>query len=403
MLRIAIFLFFLFSGVSGLIYEVVWTRLFTTIIGNTVYALSIVLSSFMAGLSIGSLIAGRYIDARKDAFKLYALIEIGIGVTGFCLTLFLNQAGPLYIGIHQALAGNGIFLSLGRYLFAFIILAVPTTLMGATLPLLSKLTIDRESKIGTTAGILYAVNTLGAAAGCYAAGFLLIGGIGIKRTVLVASLINIAIGTIAWFIRNVRPTASFSGQMKEPALSEQCQPASPLGIIVPVAFAISGFAAMGYEITWTRILITYMGNTVYAFSAMLTTFLVGLAVGSLVLSYFVNRFSSLFAFFGILQIGIGVYTMVLLYFFGNHVQLLLPFISPYPVVSNISGMFLKALTLMLTPNDSHGGVVSRSHPVVCYSYFQGWTQGQRALLLEHDRLHIRLNGYRLFFDTVLWI
>jgi spermidine synthase len=121
------------------------------------------------------------------------------------------------------------------------------------------------------------------------------------------------------------------------------------GTVALVAFAISGFAAMGYEITWTHMLITYMGNTVYAFSAMLTSFLLGLAIGSLLLSYFVNRFLKLFVCFGVLQIGIGVYIMVLLYFFGNHFQFLLPFISPYPVVSSISGMFLKALALMLAP------------------------------------------------------
>jgi len=349
MLRITIFLFFLFSGFSGLVYEVVWTRLLTSILGNTIYAVSIVLSAFMAGLSIGSFVAGRYIDARKDAFRLYALLEIGIGVTGFCLTLVLSQTGPIYIWIHNLLSGNGNVLSLGRYLFAFIILAVPTTLMGATLPLLSKFIVDRESTIGMSVGILYSVNTFGAAAGCFAAGFLFIGSIGIQQTVLIASLINITVGTTAWFIRNFRISATLDLPYKKPAGSEQYKPTTLLGTILLVAFAISGFAAMGYEITWTRLLITYMGNSVYAFSAMLTSFLLGLAAGSLLLSCFVNRFSKLFACFGLLQIGIGIYTTVLLYFIGNHLQVLLPFLSPYPVVSNSIGMFLKALALMFIP------------------------------------------------------
>jgi spermidine synthase len=349
MLRIAIFLLFLFSGVSGLIYEVAWTRLLTTILGNTIYAVSIVLSAFMAGLSIGSLIAGRYLDARKDSFKIYAILEICIGVTGFCLTLILNQTGPIYIWIHHVLSAYGIFLSLGRYLFAFIMLAVPTTLMGATLPVLSKFTIDRESRVGMTVGMLYAVNTFGAAVGSYAAGFLFIGNIGILQTAFIASVINITIGTIAWSIRDVRITQPLNRQSKKPDESDKHKPTPLLGMIALVTFAISGFAAMGYEITWTRILITYMGNTVYAFSAMLTSFLLGMALGSFLLSYFVNRFSKLSACFGILQIGIGLYIMVLLYFFGHHFQLLLPFISPCLGVSNIFGMFLKALALMLLP------------------------------------------------------
>src|SRR5512136_1206709 len=158
MVRIVIFLLFLFSGFSGLIYEVVWTRVLTTTLGNTIYAVSIVLSAFMAGLSIGSLVAGRYLDARKDPFRIYALLELAIGVTGFCLTLALNQTGPVYAWIHQALSGSGIFLSLGRYFFACIVLAVPTTLMGATLPVLSRFAVDRESVVGSTVGTLYAVN-----------------------------------------------------------------------------------------------------------------------------------------------------------------------------------------------------------------------------------------------------
>ena len=349
MLRTIIFLFFLFSGASGLIYEVVWTRQLTTILGNTVYAVSIVLSAFMAGLSIGSLVAGRYLDARKNPLKIYAVLEIGIGIAGFCLTLVLNQTGPLYVWIHHLLSVNEIVLSLGRNFFAIIALAVPTTLMGATLPVLSRFAVDQESKIGMTVGVLYAVNTFGAAAGCYAAGFLFIGSIGILQTVLIAAVVNVAIGSIAWFLRSARNTAQADSHSPEADESSARKPATIPGMVALAAFAVSGFAAMGYEVAWTRILITYMGNTVYAFSAMLTSFLLGLAIGSLLLSFFVNRLSRLFVWFGALQIGIGLYMMVLLYFFGNHLQILLPFISPYPVVSNISVMFLKALALMLAP------------------------------------------------------
>lgn len=362
--QIAIFLLFLFSGISGLIYEVVWTRLLTTILGNTTFAVSIVLSAFMAGLSIGSLIAGRYVDARKDAFKLYAFLEICIGIAGFCLTLALDQTGPLYIWIHHVFSVNGVYLSFGRYLFAFVILALPTTVMGATLPVLSKFTVDREPAIGMTVGMLYAVNTLGAAAGCYATGFLFIGSLGILKTVLVAVLINVTIGIVAWFLRDSRIKPVANKQSKKLNESKRQEPTQLSASIVLLAFSISGFAAMGYEITWTRILITYMGNTVYAFSAMLTSFLLGLGLGSLLLSYFVNRFSKLFVCFSALQIGIGLCIMIPLYFFGNHLQFLVPFISPYPVVSNISGMFLKAMVLMLPPTLLMGA----SFPVATHLY-----------------------------------
>ena len=347
--RIAVFALFFFSGVSGLIYEVVWTRLLTSILGNTIYAVSIVLSAFMAGLSIGSLAAGRFIDTRKDSLKIYAALELFIGIAGFGITVLLNQTGPVYVWVHHALADSGPAISAWRSLFAFLVLIVPTTLMGATLPVLSKFTSESDSKIGATVGMLYGLNTLGAAVGCWAAGFLFIGAIGIVKTVVIASALNIAIGIFAWSFR----TACFSAQKIE----QQAQPPEPLpqtpsqvsAVVALAAFAVSGFAAMGYEISWTRILITYMGNTVYAFAAMLTSFLLGLALGGLALSYFVNKLPKPFFCFGLLQLGIGIYIMALLYYCGSHLYLLVPHISPYPVVSNVFAMFLKAMALMLPP------------------------------------------------------
>jgi MFS family permease len=395
MLRIAILLLFLFSGISGLIYEVVWTRLLTSILGNTIYAVSIVLSAFMAGLSIGSLIAGRYIDARKDSLKIYALLELCIGVTGFCLTLILNQTGPLYIWIHHALSGHGIFLSLGRYLFAFIILAVPTTLMGATLPVLSKFAVDRMSIIGMTVGMLYAVNTFGAAAGCYAAGFLFIGSIGILQTVFIASVINITIGTTAWFIRNVRITLPLNRQSEEPDESDKRKPTPLLGRIALVAFAVSGFVAMGYEITWTRILITY---SVCIFrNAYLIPFRIGTGE-SFTFLFCQSILETIRLFWHTPDWYRSLYNGSPLFFWISF-----PALTAFFKSISSSNEYLRHVPQSFSSHActyySYGGIVSCCHPPVRYSCFHGCAQSQCALFLEHHRVHHRLNGHRLSVDA----
>ncbi|MCX5784677.1 MAG: fused MFS/spermidine synthase [Elusimicrobia bacterium] len=347
--RIAIFLLFFFSGISGLIYEVVWTRLLTIILGNTVYAVSTVLSMFMGGLALGSFCAGRFIDSRKDPLRVYALLEIGVGLSGFCVTLLLNQTGPLYVWLYHLSAANPPMLSLMQYLFAFVLLGIPATLMGATLPVLSRFIVNRESVVGLSVGMLYAVNTFGAAAGCFAAGFLLIGTAGMSLTVLLAAAVNLAVGAAAWLMRNTR--IGYGGDSRPLIAPEAAHnTAAPIRhFLVVGAFAVSGFAAMGYEVVWTRILVLYLGNSVYAFSAMLTCFLLGMASGSLVFSRFVDRMTGLFKWFGFLQAAIGLYMLTLIYLFGYQRGFFLIYVSPFPNNPHLFFMFLKALTLLLLP------------------------------------------------------
>lgn len=347
--RVVILLLFFFSGVSGLIYEVVWTRLLTIILGNTVYAVSTVLSMFMAGLALGSFCAGRFIDPRKDPLRVYALLEIGVGISGLCVTLLLNQTGPLYVWLYRLSAAHPAMLSLAQYLFAFILLGVPATLMGATLPALCGHVADRESEVGLSVGMLYAVNIFGAAAGCFAAGFLLIGTAGVLLTTVIAAAANLAVGAAAWLMRSSRTGRVADLRTQLPPGEARSAAARARHFLVAGAFAVSGFAAMGYEVVWTRILVLYMGNSVYAFSAMLTCFLSGMALGSMVLSRFVDRMTGLFRWFGFLQAAIGTYTLLLVYLFGYQSGFFLTQADPFPYAQDLPLMFLKALALLLPP------------------------------------------------------
>ena len=368
-IRNIVLLLFFCSGVSGLIYEVVWVRELTLILGNTVFAVSTVLTVFMGGLALGSFWAGRIIDRRKDPLRVYALLEMTIGILGFCLTSILNQTGPVYVWIHSSLGEYPLLLSITRYVFAFCLLAIPTTLMGATLPVLSKFVVDRESVVGVKVGKLYALNTFGAAVGCYLAGFVLIGNVGIRLTVCTASAISIAVGAVAWHCQRrvgaVVPTTSAElvGE------SEGGRARSPLRFLILGAFAISGLAALGYEVVWTRVLISYLGNSVYAFSTMLAAFLTGIGLGSLVLSSFVDRRKRLITGFGLIEVAIGFYVLLSIYMFGWCAEMLESLRHPFPTWQGTGLRFVKAFALMLVPTLSYGGCVPCSRTYI-HNQFQ---------------------------------
>src|SRR5215468_11387282 len=142
--RLLLGLFFL-SGISGLLYEVAWTRMLHLLFGDTVLAVSTVLASFMAGLAIGSFWIGRHVDRRPRVLPLYAWLEAGIGLAAIVLPVALDSATPLYVWLHRHLAGwPGLFAAV-RFALAFSLLCVPTAFMGATLPVLSRYAVKNTS------------------------------------------------------------------------------------------------------------------------------------------------------------------------------------------------------------------------------------------------------------------
>ena len=361
-----VFLLFLCSGVSSLIFEVVWLRQLSVILGNTVFAVSAVLTVFMGGLALGSFLAGRMIDRRNDPLRVYALIEISIGLLGFLLTSLLTQTGPVYILFHNSMGDNPILQYIARYVFSFFLLIIPTTLMGATLPVLSKFVVENKYSLGLNVGRLYALNTLGAAGGCYLAGFMLIGNLGIRMTVLIASALSVTVGALAWYYQKRLGESGFIIYESPVYESESSHKQSNFRILILGVFAISGFVALGYEVLWTRVLISYLGNSVYAFSTMLTTFLIGIALGSLVLSSFVDKRKRLVTCFGLIEVTIGFYVLLSLYMFGWGVDKLAMLRQPYPVWQWTGVRFMKAFALMFVPTFFFGAtfpVASRIYTI----------------------------------------
>jgi spermidine synthase len=180
-IRLIIYTLFFASGFSGLVYEVVWVRMLHTILGSTTYAVSIVLTAFMSGLAIGSFLAGRWIERKADALKIYAWIEVGIGFFAFLSPIFLNGLNSLYVWMHNQMSLSLQMVSIVRFILSFAVLIVPTALMGATLPVLSKFFVRKERSLGKDIGGLYGFNTLGAMTSCFITGFLLIPATGIRQ------------------------------------------------------------------------------------------------------------------------------------------------------------------------------------------------------------------------------
>ncbi len=322
-----VWLIFILSGASALIYEVIWMRQLTLVFGSTVFATSTVLTAFMAGLALGSYYFGRKIDeSNMSPLKLYAILEAGIG--GFCILwpLLLTLLTGLYVLIFRNITSEFYSLSIIRFILTFGILLIPSTLMGGTLPVLTRFFVKRLEQLGTNIGILYALNTFGAVVGTVAAGFILIEAVGVTWSLRVAIIINIVVTLVALILakqaQDIDVDESDQSEAQEIIETDEqvMQPqeitSSEVGgyerRLVLLAIGISGFCALAYEVLWTRILVFFLGSTTYAFATMLAAFLFGIALGSMILARWVDRIKQPVITFGIVQLGIGLFALVLM-------------------------------------------------------------------------------------------
>src|SRR5437763_700141 len=193
----AILLCFFASGTSGLVYQVVWVRELVLVFGATTFAVSTVLTAFMGGLALGSFYFGRRSESIPRPLRLYGWLEIGIGVYGLAVPFIFAALPVIYHPIWRWLQLSFFTLSLVRFLFAALVLILPTALMGATLPVLASYYARDAHRIGLRVGSLYALNTFGAVIGAAVTGFVLIPLLGMHATTATAAAINITLGLVA--------------------------------------------------------------------------------------------------------------------------------------------------------------------------------------------------------------
>jgi spermidine synthase len=269
-LRILLLILFAASGCSALIYEIVWFQLLTLAIGSTAVSLAILLATFMGGLCVGSAGLTRLRGApwaQAHPLRVYAALELGIGVFGLLVLAGIPVVGRVYVAgaVHGL---PGMFL---RGAIAAICMLPPTILMGASLPAIVRWVEDTPDAVSWW-GYLYGGNTAGAVFGCLLAGFYLLRIYNTVTATYAAVAINLSVALLSLFMARGRSARIHS-------LATDSRPPTA-AFPVYLAIALSGATALGAEVVWTRLLGMMLGSTVYVFSIILAVFLTGLALGS---------------------------------------------------------------------------------------------------------------------------
>jgi spermidine synthase len=264
----ALLLLFVASGCAALIYEVVWFQLLQLVIGSSAVSLAVLLGTFMGGMCLGSYLLPRYISSREHPLRVYAFMEIGIGLFG--LLIFFGM--PVLSTIYIAWGGSGAMGLFFRAIAASICLLPPTMLMGATLPAMSRW-VETSPQGVAWLGYFYGGNTGGAVIGSLLAGFYLLRVHDMAVATYVAVLLNLAVGALALLV--ARGTA-----YDAPVAAREKTKAAPGSWAVYTTIALSGMTALASQVIWTRTLSLLFGATVYTFSLILAVFLFGIGIGS---------------------------------------------------------------------------------------------------------------------------
>ncbi|MCY3700005.1 MAG: fused MFS/spermidine synthase [Gemmatimonadetes bacterium] len=331
--RTALLALFFLSGVSGLIYQVAWVRQSVFTFGVSVYAYSTVIGAYMIGLALGSYAMGRRIDAHARPLRTYAALEVGIAALAALSPFLLGALHALYPGLSNALPAGGFWLTLGRLVLSLAVLTPTTFLIGATLPVMSRIYATHGGRVGSDVGRLYLVNTAGAALGCVLTGLIFLRYLGARETVFLGAAINLFVGAGALALMRLARApraggaAGEAGDVETDAAVAAGPAAVPAEAALPIsagalryvaiAYAISGFIALGYEVVWARILYIHSSHAAYSFSLMLTVFLAGLALGGAGGSWVLRRRRATLRHFGSIQLAIGVLAVLILHAFAR--------------------------------------------------------------------------------------
>jgi spermidine synthase len=310
---------FFFSGLSALFYQIIWLRQLATVFGNTTLAISVTLTAFMTGLAAGSYLLGRLGDRVARPFRVYAWLEILIGIYGIASLPLLHAVHAGYVALAGRLPFDSPWLVSFQFWASFLVLVTPTALMGGTLPVASKGLVGRLDAIGEEVGKLYGINTFGAAFGVLLAGFFLLPLLGLRGAVLIAAAANLMVGAVIWRA-DARAPALESRAVPEERAALASVPSQPdaasaipalLSVILVIGFGLSGFAGLALEVAWARALSLYIGSSVYAFSAILLAVLIGIAIGSVLVARRAAESQITTEWFAAAQLGAGGSTLAL--------------------------------------------------------------------------------------------
>ncbi len=363
---LAVSVLFLTTGACGLIYQVAWQRHLLNLFGATIYSISTVLAAFMGGLALGSFAFGITAEKTKSPLRIYGILEIGVGITAIAVPFLLKALDPVFVTVYRHWGTNFFAYSLLRFVLVFCVLLIPTTMMGGTLPLLSKFVAPHGKRSGARVGALYALNTLGAVIGTILCGFYLIRLLGVSKTIEIAAVLNVFAGVLAIGISSRVPAsdrdlaAQHFGESSFDHTEDEKGELVLRRRLIHLAYFLSGFAALGLEVIWSRALVftfELLKNTTYSFTAMLAVFLIGISLGSIAASPFVERDKAPWRSFALLQILVGFAAIIsffvlhkLCYTLGaSWVELVNPETGAVKWTQTLALVFLRSFVVVFPP------------------------------------------------------
>ncbi|MEM7019659.1 MAG: fused MFS/spermidine synthase, partial [Pseudomonadota bacterium] len=364
--NLSVYLLFTASGAAALVYQVLWARWLGLIFGNTSTSVAIVLASFMLGLALGSYLIGKYLDRIKNPMRLYAYLELAIGLFAIVFP-FLNG---LTDNIFTLLVSteSPLLWSLGvRVLLAVALLIIPTTMMGATLPLLTEFfRRSPQHSNNWRVGILYAANTFGAALGTIIASFFLIELLGLSSTTLIAAMLNFIVAYIGLsYARIVLPVSASTEKVSAPVPKLDTEGKLALGVL-----AASGAIALAMEVLWTRALGILIGNSTYAFALILVVYLTGIALGSWLMSLWVKKIKSLPLWLSWTQLGMGLWALLAIVLFAQLSDHLKDYAGQDISMGTLLWHYLKAASLLFPLALISGAVFPIATRILSRSFFK---------------------------------
>ncbi|MCK9523083.1 MAG: fused MFS/spermidine synthase [Proteobacteria bacterium] len=344
---------FVLSGISSLTLEIIWTRHLEHVFGATTLAISTVLTCFMGGLALGSWLFGRYADKLKAPAVGYAVAEGIVGLSALFIPTIIQVFFPVInLWMTDRFANNFMLYSMVRFAAVAVLLLIPTTCMGATLPLLSRHIVSSErhmKRVSERVGLLYTINTIGAIAGVFLATFVLLRTIGLAATNYTAATINLVLAVLIVVFRH---RIVFRESPEEKALKDELDAvldtaptpafeATPAARgFVLAAFFLSGLASMNLQVVWNRAMAMIIGSSVYSFAIVLIAFLIGLAGGSAAFNRLSRRVANPLLVLAFVELGIAAAAML-----------------SYIYIDDLPQLFARMVTTNIVAYEDHVGLV----------------------------------------------
>lgn len=289
------------SGTAGLVYQIVWIRQLSLVVGVDVHAVTTAVSAFFAGLALGGWLFGRVADRHGNPLRLYACLEIGVLVLGIGATVALAHAAAPFAWLEQRTGWLA-------WALPFVLVILPAAAMGGTLPVLMRVLTPGAGRVGVHGGLLYAANTAGAIAGTLLAGFVLVSLLGILGSAIAAGVLNGAAALVAWLLARRQAVAAPVAPGAAQGAATGGDAAN--GRLALVLYAAAGGIALGYEVVWSQAIVQFLSTRTFAFTVVLATYLAGLAIGSALAARHADRVRDPWGAFGLLVAGAGLVALL---------------------------------------------------------------------------------------------